>query len=845
MAIDPICGMQVDESTAISAERDGKQYYFCCDHCRQKFLAQGAGVAVEEAQSCCRTPATTPSPAATPEVFSISLPDAGPSESGHSCCHGDHGHHAGHARANVGSKAAYICPMCPGVESDRPGSCPRCGMALERNPAAALQTRTVYTCPMHPQIEQDHPGTCPICGMDLEPKTVAMEEDDPELRSMTLRFWISVALTLPVFVLAMGPMVGLPLDRWLSPEAMHWIQLVLTTPVVLWCGWPFFVRGVRSVITWNLNMFTLIAIGTGAAYLYSVWAVLFPDLIPAAFRHGGEIPVYFEAAAVIITLVLLGQVLELRARRKTSGAIRELLSLAPPTARLIRDGQETEVPLERIVVGNLLRVRPGDKIPVDGRVVEGRSRVDESMITGEPVAVEKTPGDQVIGGTVNQTGAFTMQAEKVGGETVLAQIVELVGNAQRSRAPIQRVADTVSSWFVPAVVLAAVLTFIVWALFSPEQPALVYALMNAVAVLIIACPCALGLATPMSIMVGVGRGAKAGVLIREAAAMETLERVDTIVVDKTGTLTEGKPAVTELLPAEGVDEQELLRLAAAVEANSEHPLAVAVVEAAKARELPIPDTTDFDSTTGAGVAATVQGQRVLVGKRELLTEAGINVPTELESRVHELQRLGRTVFYAGAGNRFLGAVAVADPIKESTPEAVRQLHRLGLKVIMLTGDQHATAQAVAEQLGIDDFEAGVRPEDKHRRVQALQNEGRKVAMAGDGINDAPALAAADVGIAMGTGTDVAIESAGITLLKGDLRGIVRAVQLSRHVMRNIRQNLFFAFIYNALGVPIAAGVLYPIIHVLLNPMIAAAAMSFSSVSVIGNALRLRTVKLND
>ena len=844
MAIDPICGMQVDEQTALSAEHNDQTYYFCCDHCRQKFVAQHAGATAVHAHAGGHASSTHEGHAAAPEVFSIGMPGE---TDAHSCCHDDdHGyHHHGHPRANIDSTAAYICPMCPGVESDKPGSCPRCGMALERNPSAAVEKRTIYTCPMHPEVEQDHPGTCPVCGMDLEPKSVVVEEDDPELRSMTLRFWVSLALTIPILVLAMGPMIGLPLDRWISPTTSHWLQLLLSTPVVLWGGWPFFVRGVRSVVTWNLNMFTLIAIGTGAAYLYSLWAVLFPEYIPAAFRHGGEIPVYFEAAAVIITLVLLGQVLELRARRKTSGAIRELLSLAPPTARLIRDGQETEVPLEQVVVGDRLRVRPGDKVPVDGRVVEGRSRIDESMITGEPVAVEKNVGDEVIGGTVNQTGAFVMEAEKIGGETVLAQIVELVGHAQRSRAPIQRVADTVSAWFVPAVVLAAGLTFIIWAFFSPQEPALVYALMNAVAVLIIACPCALGLATPMSIMVGVGRGAKAGVLIREAAVLEALETVDTIVVDKTGTLTEGKPAVTELLPAEGVDEQELLRLAAAVETNSEHPLAAAMVEAARARNLELPSTEDFHSITGAGVSAKVQGQLVLVGKRDLLAESGITVPTELESRVNELLRLGHTVFYAGAGNRFLGAVAVADPIKESTPEAVQTLHRLGLKVIMLTGDQHATAQAVAEQLGIDEFEAGVLPEDKHRRVQALQSEGCKVAMAGDGINDAPALAAADVGIAMGTGTDVAIESAGVTLLKGDLRGIVRAVQLSRHVMRNIRQNLFFAFIYNALGVPIAAGVLYPVFHVLLNPMFAAAAMSFSSVSVIANALRLRTVKLSE
>ena len=851
MAIDPICGMHVDEQTALSAERGGQTFYFCCDHCRQKFLASN-GEDTSAASKAGHGDSAI-------QVVSIVMPGAAPAED--SCCHAeqaaatahDHhhhhhdcGHHTGHPQANTDSTAAYICPMCPGVESDRPGSCPRCGMALERNPSAMAQRRTIYTCPMHPEIEQDHPGACPICGMDLEPKFVAVEEeDDPELRSMTLRFWVSAALSLPLLILAMGPMIGLPIGNWVSPTASNWIQLFLATPVVLWGGWPFLVRGARSVVTWNLNMFTLIALGTSAAYLYSLAAVLFPEWIPAAFRDGGEIHVYFEAAAVIVTLVLLGQVLELRARRKTSGAIRELLSLAPPTARLLRDGQETEVPLEQVTVGDQLRVRPGDKIPVDGRVVEGRSNVDESMITGEPVAVEKHAGDAVIGGTVNQTGAFIMEAEKVGGETVLAQIVQLVGQAQRSRAPIQRLADAVAGWFVPAVVLVAVVTFIVWAIWSPEQPALVYALTNAVAVLIIACPCALGLATPMSIMVGVGRGAQAGVLIREAAVLEALEKVDTIVVDKTGTLTQGKPAVTELLPASGVDEHELLRLAAAVETFSEHPLAVALVEAARERNLTLPPTQDFQSTTAAGVAATVEGRQVMVGKRDFVTGAGAQISDGLNDQVAKLQRQGRTVVYAAAGDQFLGAIAVADPIKDSTPEAVRTLHQLGLKVIMLTGDQHATAQAVAEQLGIDEFEAGVLPEDKHRRVQELQREGRKVAMAGDGINDAPALAAADVGIAMGTGTDVAIESAGITLLKGDLRGIVRAVQLSRHVMRNIRQNLFFAFIYNALGVPIAAGVLYPIAGLLLTPMIAAAAMSFSSVSVIANALRLRTVKLSD
>ncbi len=848
MAIDPICAMEVDERTALSAQKFGKPFYFCCGHCRDRFLAlspEEAQAAIEraEAKHAARQAAPgheTTHAHGTPtrnhaDLVSIELPGAT-----QECCH-DAG--AGEHTANRDSTAAYICPMCPGVESDRPGSCPKCGMALEHNRAPA-RSKTIYTCPMHPEVRQDHPGTCPKCGMELEPLTVAAEEpDDPELRSMTIRFWVAAALSIPLLVIAMGPMLGLPIGGWLGTAGSHWWQLVLATPVVLWAGWPFFVRGVRSVATWNLNMFTLIAIGTGAAYLYSLVAVLFPQFIPHAFQHGGEVPVYFEAAAVIIALVLLGQVLELRARRKTSGALRELLSLAPPTARLVRDGDERDVPLESVRQGDRLRVRPGDKVPVDGRVVEGRSRVDESMISGEPLPVEKQPGDEVVGGTVNQSGSFVMEAEKVGDDTLLAQIVELVAHAQRSRAPIQRVADVVAAWFVPVVVLTAMVTFVVWALFSPEQPALAYALMNAVAVLIIACPCALGLATPMSIMVGVGRGAREGILIKEAAVLETLEGIDTVVVDKTGTLTAGKPTLTELLPSADTAENELLALVAAVESHSEHPLGQAIVQAARQRQLTLPPTTDFESVTGNGIRGTVGGRRVMVGKASWLAEQGVDIAPAADEKASHLQSQAATVIFAAVDGRYLGLLAVADPIKETTPEAVQSLHRLGLKVIMLTGDHRATAAAVAAQLGLDEFEAGVLPQDKHQRIEGLKQQGRKVAMAGDGINDAPALAAADVGIAMGTGADVAMESAGITLVKGDLRGIVRAVRLSRGVMKNIRQNLFFAFIYNALGVPIAAGVLYPLWHVLLNPMFAAAAMSFSSVSVIGNALRLRRIRL--
>jgi len=730
--------------------------------------------------------------------------------------------------------------------SESSSSSPCCGSHRPAGKASAGRADAIYTCPMHPEIEQVGPGSCPKCGMDLEPKTLQLdaEDDDPELRGMTLRFWVAAALTLPVFLMSMLPMLGVPVGRWLGPTIEPWLQLALATPVVFWAGWPFFERGFRSIVTGHLNMFTLIAIGTGAAYFYSLVAVLFPAAIPHQFRHDGGVPVYFEAAAVIITLVLLGQLLELRARHRTGAAIRELLSLAPPVARVVRDGQEREVPLDDVSRGDVLRVRPGEKIPVDGRLTDGGSSVEESMITGEPMPVEKRVGDAVIGGTLNQTGSFLMVADKVGKDTVLSRIIGMVADAQRSRAPIQKVADAVSGYFVPAVLAISVITFLVWAIAAPEQPPLAWALVNAVAVLIIACPCALGLATPMSIMVGIGRGAREGVLVKNAEVLERLEKVDTVVVDKTGTLTAGRPTLTECLPAGSIGEADLLRLAAGVEQNSEHPLARAIVAGAAARSIAAFPVGEFDSVTGGGARGSVEGRTVLVGKRAWLAEEGVADLATLDERATALQQQGRTVMHVAVDGRFAGLIAVSDPIKDSAPEAVRSLHDLGLRIIMLTGDSEQTARTVAAGLGIDEFRAGVKPEEKHALVRALQAEGRRVAMAGDGINDAPALAAADVGIAMGTGSDAAIESAGVTLVKGDLRGIVKAIDLSRHTMHNIRQNLFFALIYNVLGVPIAAGVLYPISsHLLLNPMIAAAAMSLSSVSVVANALRLRSMKM--
>jgi Cu+-exporting ATPase len=717
-------------------------------------------------------------------------------------------------------------------------------MALEPAVAALVTRYNQYVCPMHPEVVQDHPGSCPKCGMALEPREAVGEEDNPELADMSRRFWVSAALALPVFILAMvADLAPQWLPNWLAMPTVQWIQFLLATPVVLWGGWPFFVRGWQSVASWNLNMFTLIGMGVGVAWIYSVVALLLPGVFPLNMQHAdGAVAVYFEAAAVITVLVLLGQVLELRARSRTNTAIKLLLGLTPNTARILRgDGVEDDVPLNQVMPGDLLRVRPGEKVPVDGVVTDGGSAVDESMVTGEPIPVTKDIGDALIGATMNGTGSLVMRAEKVGSDTLLAQIVRMVSEAQRSRAPIQKLADVVAGYFVPAVVLAAALAFIVWALFGPE-PRLAHAVINAVAVLIIACPCALGLATPMSIMVGTGKGATLGVLIKNAEALEVLEKVDTLVVDKTGTLTEGRPKLVRIQAGQDFDEGEVLRLAASLERASEHPLAEAVVGGAGELGIKLASTDDFESITGYGVAGNIGGRPVALGNLKLMEKLLVDTgswPTEAESG----RRQGHTVMYVAVEGRIAGLISVADPIKASTPEAIADLHRERLQIVMLTGDSGITAQAVADKLGIDRIEAEVLPDQKAEIVRRLQAEGRIVAMAGDGINDAPALAQSNVGIAMGTGTDVAIESAGVTLVKGDLRGIVRARRLSRATMRNIRQNLFFAFVYNSLGVPVAAGVLYPFFGLLLSPMIAAAAMSFSSVSVIGNALRLRRVPI--
>jgi Cu+-exporting ATPase len=698
---------------------------------------------------------------------------------------------------------------------------------------------------MHPEIVRPGPGSCPICGMALEPRTAVLEEEEnPELISMTRRFWTSVALAIPVLALGMSDLIpGQPVQRVLSMHTIGWIQFVLATPVVLWAGWPFFERGWASLVNRSLNMFSLIALGTGTAYIYSTIVILWPGIFPASFRMAdGSVPVYFEAAAMITALVLLGQVLELRARSRTSAAIRSLLKLSPKTARLVRaDGTEIDVPVEHIAPGDVLRVRPGEKVPVDGSVTDGSSSVDESLVTGEPIPVEKMAGARVTGGTVNGTGTFIMRAEHVGSETLLAQIVRMVGEAQRSRAPIQRLADRVSSYFVPAVVLVAVLTFIVWSIFGPA-PKMAHGLLNAVAVLIIACPCALGLATPMTIMVGTGRGALAGVLIKNAEALEILEKVDTLVVDKTGTLTEGRPRVTSIVAAAGYDEAQVLRVAATLERASEHPLAAAILAAAKERAIAPGDIAEFQSLTGKGVTGTAAGQKAALGNRALLAELGIPL-LNLDERAKSLEADGQTVMFVAVDATIAGIIGVADPVKSTAREAIERLHREKVRIVMLTGDSRATADSVARALGIDEVIAGVLPDQKGAAVKRLQAEGHVVAMAGDGVNDAPALAQADVGIAMGTGTDVAIESAGITLLAGDLRGIARARTLSRATMRNVRQNLAFAFLYNSLGIPIAAGVLYPFFGWLLSPILASAAMTFSSVSVIANALRLRSLKL--
>jgi Cu+-exporting ATPase len=805
---DPVCGMTVNPRAAAGAYGyEGQTYYFCSNACREKFAAVPA-----------KYTGTRPTNAA---------------------------HNGTHAPGKS-EAGAYTCPMHPEVRQTGPGACPQCGMALEPATHKAPTIRTEYTCPMHPEIVRHEPGTCPICGMALESRTVTVaEETNSELVDMRRRFWVSFVLTAPLFFLAMSEIIpSQPVQHVLLPRLLIWIQLALATPAVLWGGWPFFQRAWASIVNRSLNMFTLIAIGIGTAYFYSVVATLFPNLFPASFGgHGGAVAVYFEAAAVITTLVLLGQVLEVRARSQTSSAIKALLGLAPRTARTLRDdGAEEDIPLERVNPGDRLRVRPGEKVPVDGVVLEGTSSVDESMITGEPIPVEKTAGSRVTGGTVNGTSGLVMRAERVGSDTLLAQIVRLVSAAQRSRAPIQRLADVVSSYFVPAVVGVAAITFIIWGLIGPE-PRMAYALVNAVAVLIIACPCALGLATPMSIMVGTGRGATAGVLIKNAEALEVLEKVDTLVIDKTGTLTEGRPRLSSVVTLSDWHESELLHLVASLERASEHPLAAAIVAAAQERGLELSKVRDFRSVTGKGVVGTVDGRAVALGNRALLEKLGI-APGPVIEHAETRRREGQTVMFVAIDGGLAGLLGVADPIKESTRDAIQILHRDGVRIAMVTGDSRTTAEAVARELGIDEVKAEVLPEQKGEVVKHLQAEGRIVAMAGDGINDAPALAQAHVGIAMGTGTDVAMESAGVTLVKGDLRGIARARRLSRATMRNIRQNLFFAFIYNTLGVPLAAGILYPVFGLLLSPMIAAAAMTFSSVSVIGNALRLRKLALS-
>ncbi|MFN9368534.1 MAG: heavy metal translocating P-type ATPase [Planctomycetia bacterium] len=753
-----------------------------------------------------------------------------------------------HTAVRDGETFYFCCAGCrrkfrDGVPAAPAAGCCGGGQSGRTAPLADADPEAVYTCPMHPEVEQVGPGACPDCGMDLEPRDVAAAAagDDAELRSMVRRFGGAAVLTLPVFLLAMLPMVGLPVDRWLGGTAHGWLQLVLATPVVFWAGWPCFDRGIRGLLAGRPSMFSLVALGTAAAYAASLVAVVAPAVLPPQLHRHGSAPLFFEAAAVIITLVLLGQVLEMRARRQTGSAIRELVALAPQQARVVRDGVESDEPLADVRVGDMLRVRPGEQVPVDGHVAEGRTTIEESMLTGEPLPVGKQAGDTVIGGTLNQAGSFLMVADKVGRETMLARIIALVAVAQRSRAPIQQLADRVAASFVPAVLGCAVVTFVVWMLLGPS-PAL--ALANAVAVLIIACPCALGLATPMSIMVGIGRGAREGVLVRNAEVLQALERVDTLVVDKTGTLTAGRPVVTECLPGEGFTAADLLSTAAGLERYSEHPLGRAIVAAAADRDLKPPLVLDFVAVPGSGVRGSVAGRTVLVGRPAWIAAAAEPAAAAAAAKTADLAALGRSVIHVAIGGRYAGLLAVSDPIKETTAEAIRRLHALGLRIRMLTGDDERTARGVAGQLGIDDVEAGLGPADKHDRIMALRAAGRRVAMAGDGINDGPALAAADVGIAMGTGSDVAIESAGITLVTGDLRGIERAVMLSRATMRNIRQNLYFAFGYNALGIPLAAGVLYPISsHLLLDPMLAAAAMSLSSLSVVANALRLRFVPL--
>lgn len=867
MAIDPVCGMTVSDDSEHKLSFNHTNYNFCSDSCKQKFLEAPKDYIKEADEHHChhshenKTPESQVLPELKDPVCGMTVTvnskhtllyqSAQYYFCSENCLHKFQESPESYLQdastrpvPPVSESALYTCPMHPEIQQKGPGSCPKCGMALEPMGVPVTKTKTEYTCPMHPEIVQDHPGNCPKCGMALEPRTVTVEEDTTELDDMTRRFKVSTILAIPVFILAMiADLVPDWLPSGLSMQTVQWIEFVLATPVVLWGGWPFFVRGWQSVQTWNLNMFTLIGLGVSVAWAFSVIAMLFPEIFPDNMQHdGGTVSVYFEAAAVITALVLLGQVLELRARSQTNAAIQMLLGLAPKTARLIKaDGSEVDIPLENVKAGDTLRIRPGEKIPVDGTVLEGESNVDESMVTGEPLAVSKKTGDKLIGATVNATGSLLMRAEKVGADTLLSQIINMVAEAQRSRAPIQKMADTVAGYFVPAVVLIAILTAIIWGIWGPE-PRLAYAIINAVAVLIIACPCALGLATPISIMVGTGRGATEGVLIKNAEALEIMEKVDTLVVDKTGTLTEGKPKLVAVNTVNNFDENQALQLVASLERSSEHPLAEAIVAGAQEKDLTLFPATNFLSITGKGVTGEVDGHVVVMGNLKLLESLQID-PLDLPVRADEQRADGQTVMFLAIDGKAVGIIGVADPIKASTHEAIQALHEEGITVVMLTGDSKKTAEAVASKLNIDRVQAEVLPDQKAAVVKQLQAEGRIVAMAGDGINDAPALAQAQVGIAMGTGTDVAMESAGVTLVKGDLRGIVRARKLSRATMKNIRQNLFFAFFYNSAGIPIAAGILYPVFGLLLSPMIAAAAMSFSSVSVITNALRLRNQKL--
>lgn len=816
---DPVCGMIINEESAVAfKEWQGVRYGFCSRKCYDSFSAEPEKYITATEQNHTAAPV---------------------------CCSpvsvADHSKHR-HSKAKKESSGTYTCPMHPEIREDGPGSCPKCGMGLEAVTPVQLTVGMEYVCPMHPEVVQDKPGDCPICGMALEPKTVTAEtESNPELINMTRRFWVSMVLSIPLLIITM---VGMFTTKEIIPGGWQsWLELILATPVVFWGGAPFFVRGWKSIVNRSLNMFTLIAIGTGVAYGYSVIATFFPDIFPDVFRGlNGIVAVYFEAAAVIITLVLLGQVLELKARDKTSSAIKALLGLAPKTARIVRaDGTEEDIPLEKVVANDLLRVRPGEKIPVDGEIIEGNSTIDESMVTGEPLPVNKKSGDVVTGATINGNGSFIMKAIRVGNDTLLAQIVKMVSEAQRSRAPIQGLADKVAAYFVPIVVVISIITFIVWSIFGPE-PAYAFGLVNAVAVLIIACPCALGLATPMSIMVGTGRGAMAGVLIKNAEVLETMEKVDILIVDKTGTLTEGKPRVVTIETQDEFSQDELLRLVASLEQASEHPLGEAIVKGAQEKDLDFMPVEDFESITGKGVKGRVGGKVVAIGNRRLLKALNID-PENYSEMAGSLRQKGETVMFVAVDGKIAGLLGVADPIKDTTLEAIKALQKENIRVVMLTGDNRTTAEAVAKKLNIDDIIADVLPDKKNEVIKDFQKKGNIVAMAGDGINDAPALAQANVGIAMGTGTDVAIESAGITLVKGNLQGIVRAIHLSRGTMRNIRQNLFWAFAYNTLGVPLAAGVLYPFFGILLSPIFAAAAMSFSSVSVIGNALRLQRIKL--